>query len=67
MQQKQNLAAIGQRYTDIVWAAGLFEGEGCTYLFKDRRSVQLLVKMTDLDVLERLAVVAGYGKVAGPH
>ena len=67
LQQKQNLAAIGQRYTDIVWAAGLFEGEGCTYLFKNVRSVQLKLKLTDLDVLERLAVVAGYGKVTGPH
>ena len=28
LQQNQNLAAIGQRYTDIVWAAALFEGEG---------------------------------------
>tara|TARA_A100000164_G_C21365379_1_gene521735 strand:+ start:116 stop:526 length:411 start_codon:yes stop_codon:yes gene_type:complete len=66
LQQNQNLAAIGQRYTDIVWAAALFEGEGCISIFPNRRTVQLIVKMTDLDVMERLVNVAGYGNLRGP-
>ena len=67
LQQRQNLAAIGQRYTDIVWAAGLFEGEGCIYINPTRIYVQLILNMTDLDVMERLVNVAGYGNLRGPH
>ena len=68
MQQRQNLAAIGQRYTDIVWAAGLFEGEGCIsfdHRSPNTRTVQM--KMTDLDVMERYVDVVGYGKLRGPY
>ena len=68
MQQRQNLAAIGQRYTDIVWAAGLFEGEGCIS-FDSRqpklRKVQLA--MTDKDVVERFINIVGYGNLLGPY
>jgi len=68
LQQKQRLAAIGQRYTDIVWAAGLFEGEGCIS-FDHRRtnSRTIQMKMTDLDVMERYVDVVGYGKLRGPY
>jgi hypothetical protein len=68
LQQRQSLAAIGQRYTDIVWAAGLFEGEGCIsfdHRFKNTRTIQ--IKMTDLDVMERYVDVVGYGKLRGPY
>jgi hypothetical protein len=45
--------------TDIAWAAGLFEGEGCISI---RRRypfyVQLSVISTDLDVLQRFAGIA---------
>ena len=68
LQQRQNLAAIGQRYTDIVWAAGLFEGEGsiCT---KQQRTNQRVIKiaMTDKDVMQRFVNVIGYGNLHGPH
>ena len=66
LQQRQNLAAIGQRYTDIVWAAGLFEGEGCIYIYPTKTSVQLIIKMTDVDVMERYVDVIGYGNLYGP-
>ena len=68
LQQRQNLAAIGQRYTDIAWAAGLFEGEGCIttdHRSKNCRIIQM--KMTDLDVMERYVDVVGYGNLNGPY
>ena len=66
-QQRQSLAAIGQRYTDIVWAAGLFEGEGCIYIHPNKIYVQLIIHMTDVDVMERYVDVVGYGKLNGPY
>ena len=68
LQQRQNLAAIGQRYTDIVWAAGLFEGEGCiTTNHKVPNSRIIIIGMTDQDVMERFVDVVGYGKLYGPY
>jgi hypothetical protein len=48
----------------IAWAAGLFEGEGT--IVDSTGSVQLRVKMTNLDVLERLVDVFGVGEIYGP-
>jgi len=68
LQQRQNLAAIGQRYTDIVWAAGLFEGEGCIHFKTDRPNQRVLsISMTDKDVMERFVDVVGYGNLNGPY
>jgi hypothetical protein len=50
---------------DIAWAAGLFEGEGT--IVDSTGSVQLRVKMTDLDVLEKLFDVFGVGGIYGPY
>jgi hypothetical protein len=64
LQQRQSLAAIGQRYTDIVWAAGLFEGEGCISKQKARPNQRRLqINMTDKDVMERFVNVVGYGEL----
>jgi hypothetical protein len=49
----------------IAWAAGLFEGEGT--IVDSAGPVQLRVKMTDLDVLERLLDVFGVGEIYGPY
>jgi len=58
LQQRQSLAAIGQRYTDIVWAAGLFEGEGCIYVPSNRpNGCCLQLEMSDLDVIEKYAKI----------
>ena len=65
LQQRQNLAAIGQRYTDIVWAAGLFEGEGCIHTLRTKYRT-LNLAMTDKDVMERFVDVVGYGNLRGP-
>ena len=68
MQQRQSLAAIGQRYTDIVWAAGLFEGEGCIHFKTNRPNQRVLsISMTDKDVMERFVDVVGYGNLNGPY
>ena len=67
MQQRQNLAAIGQRYTDIVWAAGLFEGEGCIKKIARNRYRSITIAMTDNDVMERFVDVIGYGNLNGPY
>ena len=36
------------------WATGLFEGEGCIYIHPKKNSTTLIVRSTDLDVLERI-------------
>ena len=68
LQQRQNLAAIGQRYTDIVWAAGLFEGEGCiTFNSRQPNLRKVYIAMTDKDVMERFVNIVGFGKLLGPY
>jgi hypothetical protein len=49
----------------IAWAAGLFEGEGT--IVDSTGSVQLRIKMTDLDVLEKLLDVSGVGEIYEPY
>jgi hypothetical protein len=49
----------------IARAAGLLEGEGT--IVDSTGSVQLRVKMTDLDLLERLLDVLGVGEIYGPY
>ena len=52
--------------TQIAWAAGLFEGEGCMS-FKHNGNgkiyPRLYLKMTDKDVVEKFASTVGYGNV----
>ena len=48
----------------ILWAAGLFEGEGC--IKKDKRkkaTFTLYLGMTDLDVVERFKAVFNCGSI----
>jgi hypothetical protein len=54
--------------TDLAWAAGLFEGEGCItvgYRGKEYRYTlgQLTLSMKDEDVVRHFAEVIGFGKV----
>ena len=63
MQQRQSLAAIGQRYTDIVWAAGLFEGEGYIYTNPSSKCRCIGIEMTDKDVMQKYVAVVGYGQL----
>ena len=59
LKQKQRLEELGPTFikykdpSELIWAAGLFEGEGwLTYTQKTDRW-QLAVEMADLDVVER--------------
>lgn len=45
---------------DVAWAAGLFEGEGCISN-NGRVSVDLTLKMTDKDVVDRFHEIVGVG------
>ena len=44
---------------NVLWFAGLFEGEGCFQLNTGRQSVGLCIKMTDRDVLEKAQLMFG--------
>jgi Sigma-70, region 4 len=47
--------------SEIAWAAGLFEGEGSISL--SRNQIRLKLGMTDGDVVQRFADIAGCGRV----
>lgn len=52
--------------TEIAWAAGLFEGEGCIYkavMKKKYIYIRLNVTSTDLDVLQKFHSIVRYGKI----
>jgi hypothetical protein len=52
---------MSDEHAQIAWAAGLFEGT----IVDSTGSVQLRVKMTDLDVLEKLLDVFWVGDISG--
>lgn len=52
------------RETDVAWAAGLFEGEGCISIYAEDRP-RLSMAMTDRDVMERFQSIVG-GLLNGP-
>lgn len=56
------------RGEDIAYVAGLFEGEGCIQPMpkNGRVAVRLVIKMTDLDPLERVQSIFG-GTIRGPY
>lgn len=58
--------------TELAWAAGFFEGEGCvTYNSnKPRRTLKLTVGQSGYDCpppLTRFATAVGLGKITGPY
>ena len=52
---------------ELAWASGLFEGEGCISLTKDKRTPRvyprLILSMTDEDVVRRFHAAVGLGNV----
>ena len=49
---------------EVAWVAGILEGEGCWTTKNQRESTWwVAVRMTDQDVIERLASVTGVGTV----
>lgn len=55
------------KLTDIAWAAGLIEGEGCFTLHSDMKRPYFLLDMTDKDVLERFQEVFPNTNLRGPY
>lgn len=56
---------------EVAWAAGLFEGEGCTSLVrrpfgKGNSQMSLSLATTDEDVLRRFHEIVGVGFISGP-
>lgn len=53
---------------EIAWLAGIFEGEGhCRIqIVKNRPYPQVIVDMTDEDIIRRLHSVSGVGRIKGP-
>lgn len=53
--------------TDIAWAAGVWEGEGCWSINPRTRragvAVQSRLGMTDPDVVERFGAIVGFGTI----
>ncbi|SRR6266540_4508168 len=49
--------------TEIAWAAGLFEGEGCWRIKTDGDYPSVSIVSTDLDVLEEFQRIVGFGKI----
>lgn len=47
---------------DVAWAAGLFEGEGCITP-RGKTSGEIVIGMTDRDILERVQAVFGVGGI----
>lgn len=56
---------------NIAWLAGLFEGEGCIslrdYITDPGPRFNLIVKMTDEDVIQNVRRIAGMGEIGGPY
>lgn len=56
---------------NVAWLAGLFEGEGCIFVYDYKRDKEprfaLYINMTDEDVLVRAKEVAGIGTLTGPR
>lgn len=53
---------------DIAWASGIFEGEGCFRINKnrDRSTFSMMMSMTDEDVINKFHDIVGVGSVSGP-
>ena len=49
--------------TEIAWAGGLFEGEGCIGIVSGQRQPRLQLVSTDEDVVRRFADAVGWGNV----
>ena len=60
------------RVEEIIWSAGIAEGEGCFYAIKRQNGLiepRFNVKMTDHDIIERMAKILNVGSIQriSPH
>ena len=52
--------------TDLAWAAGLIEGEGC-FTLHSKKHPYFLLDMTDKDVLEKFQSIFPFVTLRGPY
>jgi len=55
---------------DLLWLAGILEGEGTFALIHHERNVgtpRVQMRSADRDVIERVVKIVGQGKVGGPY
>lgn len=50
---------------DLAWAAGFFEGEGCSYSCNGK-GIRLQINNTDLDVMQKFCHIVN-GRITGPY
>ena len=59
------------RITELAWAAGIFDGEGCCFVGSNGHPPYLNVAQAGTDfppeLLTRFKTVVGYGKIYGPY
>jgi len=62
-QREASIVRQNRQYTrtDLAWAAGLFEGEGCFSTVKNTRANTASLTSTDKDVVERFQRIVGFG------
>ena len=60
---------MNTKETDLAWATGLFEGEGCIFVGERKcrgytyQECNLQLQMTDEDTVNRFAKIVGHGNV----
>lgn len=52
--------------TDVAWAAGIIEGEGC-FTLHSKNHPYFLLDMCDKDVIEKFHTVFPFGNIRGPY
>lgn len=52
--------------TELAWAAGFFDGEGCIGYYPQNRRMMVTVVQKDRRPLERFQEALGFGKIYGP-
>lgn len=57
--------------TELAWAAGFFDGEGCcrprSEQRKGRGAISFVIAQTDRQVLDRFKRAVGVGRIYGPY
>lgn len=52
---------------ELAWAAGFFDGEGCTSVPKNSKALRVNITQQHPEVLYRFRDAVGVGKVLGPY
>lgn len=58
------------KITERIWAAGFFDGEGCTTFSEKtdgRRQISMIISQNNKDTLDRFRRAVGLGAIYGPY